>query len=42
MAARLLANGESPRDAALDPREHAAWTQVAATILNLSESITRN
>ncbi|MFM7133973.1 MAG: DUF1553 domain-containing protein, partial [Planctomycetota bacterium] len=42
MAERLLANGESPRDASLDPREHAAWTQVAATILNLSESITRN
>jgi hypothetical protein len=41
-ALELLSSGESPRDASLDPSEHAAWTQVAATILNLSESITRN
>jgi hypothetical protein len=41
-ALELLSSGESPRDASLDPTEHAAWTQVAATILNLSESITRN
>ena len=41
-AAALLAQGESARNAALDPVEHAAWTQVAALILNLSEVITRN
>ncbi|MFM7051631.1 MAG: DUF1553 domain-containing protein [Planctomycetota bacterium] len=41
-AQALLAMGESPRDASLASAEHAAWTQVAALILNLSESITRN
>ena len=40
-AEALLAAGESPRDAAIDAREHAAWTQVAALVLNLSETITR-
>ncbi|MFM1823775.1 MAG: hypothetical protein RI967_2041 [Planctomycetota bacterium] len=40
-ARRLLAIGESPRDATVDPVEHAAWTQVASLVLNLSESITR-
>ncbi len=29
----LLAIGETPRDESLDPAEHAAWTQVAATVL---------
>ncbi|MFZ9915594.1 MAG: hypothetical protein ACO3IB_09730, partial [Phycisphaerales bacterium] len=41
-ARAYLASGESPRDASLDPCEHAAWSQVAALVLNLSESITRN
>jgi hypothetical protein len=41
-AALVLSNGESPRDERLDPVEHAAWTQVASMILNLSETITRN
>ena len=41
-AARLLAVGEAPRDASLDPVEHAAWAQVATLLLNLSETITRN
>ena len=40
-ATALLAAGESPRDASIDPVEHAAWTQVAALVLNLSEAITR-
>jgi hypothetical protein len=40
-ARRLLAIGESPRDASIDAVEHAAWAQVAALVLNLSESITR-
>jgi hypothetical protein len=38
----LLACGESPRDASIPPSEHAAWLQVTALLLNLSETITRN
>ncbi len=41
-AAALLAHGESPRDERIPAAEHAAWAQVAATILNLSETVTRN
>lgn len=41
-AARLLQAGESPRDESLPLVEHAAWSQVAALLLNLSETITRN
>jgi len=41
VAGRLLAVGESPRDRWLEPAEHAAWTQVATLILNLSETITK-
>ncbi len=41
-AARLLAIGESPRDEAQPLVEHAAWSQVATLLLNLSESIVRN
>jgi hypothetical protein len=40
-ARALLAQGESPRGAFPAP-EHAAWTQVAALLLNLSETITKN
>jgi len=40
-AAALLAIGESPRDPALDPVEHAAWTVVCNTILNLDEALTK-
>ncbi len=29
----LLAIGDAPRDTQLDPAEHAAWTQVAVTVL---------
>jgi hypothetical protein len=32
-ALALLAVGEAPRDETLNPAEHAAWTQVAATVL---------
>jgi hypothetical protein len=42
LAALVLSNGESPRDQTLDSVEHAAWTQIASMILNLSETITRN
>jgi hypothetical protein len=41
-ARSLLSIGEAPRDEALAPREHAAWTQVATLLLNLSETITKN
>ncbi|MCY2956025.1 MAG: PSD1 and planctomycete cytochrome C domain-containing protein [Planctomycetota bacterium] len=41
-ATRLLATGESLRDTSLAPVEHAAWMQVAALLLNLSETITHN
>ena len=39
--AALLAVGSSPRNPDLDPAEHAAWTHVTRTILNLHETITR-
>jgi hypothetical protein len=41
-ARAYLANGESPRDESIPPIDHAAWSQVAATLLNLSETVTRN
>jgi hypothetical protein len=37
-----LANGESPRNEGIPIAEHAAWSQIAALLLNLSETITRN
>ncbi len=40
-AKALLAVGESPRDETLDAVDHAAWTIVASTILNLDETLTR-
>jgi mono/diheme cytochrome c family protein len=40
-AARLVAVGESARDARLDVSELAAWTTVASAILNLDETITK-
>lgn len=40
-ASALLATGESPRDASIDPAEHAAWAQTCSLLLNLSESLTR-
>ena len=41
-ARSLLSIGEAPRDESIAPREHAAWTQVATLLLNLSETITKN
>ena len=41
-AEAYLRVGESPRNAALDVAEHAAWTVVASLLLNLSETITRS
>jgi hypothetical protein len=41
-AKEYLANGESLRDESIPIAEHAAWSQVAAMLLNLSETVTRN
>ena len=41
-AEKYLAAGESLRDKSIAVAEHAAWSQVAALILNLSETVTRN
>ena len=41
-ALALLSVGESPRNESLRPVDHAAWTQVASLLFNLSETITRN
>ena len=40
-AKKLLAVGESPRDATLGTAELAAWTTVASVLLNLDETITK-
>ena len=40
-AERVLAVGEYPVTDDLDPVEHAAWTQIATLLLNLSEVLTR-
>jgi hypothetical protein len=40
-ARKLVAVGETPVPADLDPTELAAWTSVARTILNLHETISR-
>lgn len=40
-ADKVLATGESPRDAKLDAPELAAYTTVASMILNLDETITK-
>ncbi|WP_148075062.1 PSD1 and planctomycete cytochrome C domain-containing protein [Bythopirellula goksoeyrii] len=41
-AEEFLANGESPRNEQIPPGEHAAWSQVAALLMNLSETVTCN
>ncbi|MDG2389735.1 MAG: DUF1553 domain-containing protein [Planctomycetaceae bacterium] len=41
-AQQLLSLGESKNPEGLDPVEHAAWTIVASTLLNMDESLTRN
>lgn len=40
-ATELLSVGESKRDDALSVDQHAAWTVVASTLLNLDETLTR-
>jgi Protein of unknown function (DUF1553)/Protein of unknown function (DUF1549)/Planctomycete cytochrome C len=41
-AEKYLAHGESARNEKIPVTEHAAWSQVAALLLNLSETVTRN
>ncbi len=41
-AQQYLAAGESPRDESIPAPEHAAWSQVATLLLNLSETVTHN
>jgi hypothetical protein len=41
-ASDYLANGESQRNEKIAVTEHAAWSQLAALLLNLSETVTRN
>jgi len=40
-ALKLLAVGDSGRDQRLDPSEHAAWTVLCGTVLNLDEALTK-
>ena len=40
-AAEVLEVGDSPRNDSLDPVELAAWTSIAATLLNLDETINK-
>ncbi len=41
-AKELVSSGQAPVPDDLDPSEHATWTTVARSILNLSETYTRN
>jgi hypothetical protein len=41
-AERLLALGESKRDLSLSPVEHATWTLLCSTLLNLDEALTKD
>ena len=40
-AARLLAVGASPRDTRIPPADHAAYTALCLSILNLDEALTK-
>lgn len=40
-ATRLIAVGESRRDESIDPEQHAAWTGLCLTLLNLDEVVTK-
>lgn len=41
-AERVLRTGEAAADPKLDPREVAAWTAVAAVLMNLDETLTKD
>jgi len=40
-AAKAVSVGESPRDAKLNPAEHAAWSALCLALMNLDETLTR-
>ena len=40
-AEKLLAYGDSPRNASLESSEYAAWTMMANLLINLDETITK-
>jgi hypothetical protein len=40
-AVKYVSQGDSPRDASLDPVELAAWTAAANLLLNMDEAVTR-
>jgi hypothetical protein len=40
-AKKVIANGESKADSALNPVELAAWTMIANLLLNLDEAVTK-
>lgn len=40
-AAKLLAIGDNPRDTSLDPAEHAAYTTLYNTLMNLDEVLVK-
>jgi hypothetical protein len=40
-AKKVLATGEFPATAGLDPVEHAAWTNVCLLVLNLDETLSK-
>ena len=40
-AKKLVATGAAPRDASIDPADHAAWTAVCMALFNLDEALTR-
>ena len=40
-AKQLLAVGESKRDEAINPAEHAAWTMIANQVMNLDEALNK-
>jgi hypothetical protein len=41
LAKQLISHGEAPRDERIEPRELAAWTIIATTLLNLDETVTK-
>ncbi len=40
-ALRFLENGDSKRDASLDPALHAAWAALSLSVMNLDEAVTK-
>jgi hypothetical protein len=40
-AKELVSTGEWPKAQGIDPAEHAAWTMIASTLLNLDETLNK-